>query len=330
MTGRLLIAGGYGVVGRRIASLLAPHYPGRVVIGGRRVDVARREAARIDFGTQARDLDVNSHDSVAAALDGMDVVVSCVDQLEPHLLLLCAQNGLAYTDITPHLAFRSDIENVDTQARQSGARILMGAGMAPGIANVMAAWLAHHVESVQAIETTVLLSIGDEYGAASTEFLTETLTRPFRLFDRGKYRTVWPFTEPTQVAFSAPIGTRTAYLFPSSDVVSYPNTLGVSSAIGRYALNPNWIGGMASALVRYRLVRFLRGGMRKRDGGLMASLKRLSAGTHVFGIILTARGTAGSVSLELTGRHQADATASSGAELRRALAHDRVQPAGVS
>jgi saccharopine dehydrogenase-like NADP-dependent oxidoreductase len=330
MTGDLLIVGGYGVVGRRIAAWLAPDFPGHVVIAGRRLDRAQSTCVQLGSGTRARRVDVDSRESVETALDGIEVVVSCVDQREPSLVQACARRGLGYTDITPHLVFRNDIETLDHEARQSGARLLLGAGLAPGIANMMAAWLVRHIGPAEGIHTTVLLSINDEYGPASTEFLLETMTRPFGILDAGNHRTVSPFTEPVQVDFPRPIGRRTAYLFPSSDVVSYPRTLGVTTAIGRYALNPNWVGLVASALVRYRVVPFLRSRLHAREGGALNWLKRLSTGSDIFGLIVTATAPTLTASLTVMGRHQADATAACAAEFCRALCNGHVQKAGVS
>ena len=329
MTGDLLIVGGYGVVGRRIAALLAPDFPGRVVIAGRKLDSAQSTCSAIGSGTRARRVDVDSRESVEAALDDVEVVVSCVDQREPYLVQACARRGLGYTDITPHLVFRTDIDTLDHQAHQSGARLLLGAGLAPGFANMMAAWLIRHVGPAQGIETTVLLSLDDEYGPASTEFLLETLTRPFDIVD-GNSRTVSPFSEPVPVVFPSPVGKRTAYLFPSSDVVSYPKTLGVRTAIGRYALNPNWLGPVVSALGRYELARFLRGRLRAREGGVLSWLKRLSTGSDAFGLIVTATSPTWTASLALTGRHQADATAVSAAEFGRRLCNREVHRTGVT
>ena len=140
---------------------------------------------------------------------------------------------------------------------------------------------------------------------------------------------VSPFTEPVSVVFSPPIGRRMAYLFPSSDVVSYPKTLGVTTAIGRYALNPNWLGAVASALVRYRLVRFLPNWLRARESGVLNWLKRRSKRSDVFGLIVTATTSNSTASLSLIGRHQADATATSAAEFGRFLCNDQVQRTGV-
>ena len=275
-------------------------------------------------------MDVDIRESVEAALDGVEVVVSCVDQREPFLVQACARRGLGYTDITPHLVFRNDIETLDHHARQSGARLLLGAGLAPGIANMMAAWLIRHVGPAEGIHTTVLLSIGDEYGAASTRFLLETMTRPFGILDAGTTRTVSPFTEPVPVVFPLPIGTRTAYLFPSSDVVSYPKTLGVTTAIGRYALCPNWLGPVVSSLVRYQLVRFLKDRLDARKGGAFNWLKRLSTGSDVFALNVTATTPTWTASLNLVGRHQADATAASAAAFVRFLSDEQAHRTGVT
>ena len=171
MNGDLLIVGGYGVVGRRVAALLAPDYPGRVVIAGRRLDRADSTCSEIGSGAKARRVDVDSRDSVETALDGIEVVLSCVDQREPYLVQACARNGLAYTDITPHLVFRSDIEALDHEARQSGARLLLGAGIAPGIANMMAAWIIRHIGAAEGIQTTVLLSLDEPAGTKVGELV---------------------------------------------------------------------------------------------------------------------------------------------------------------
>ena len=56
-TDQILIVGGYGVVGRRIAADLAPGYPDRVVLGGRTLTRAEELAAAIGHGLRARKID---------------------------------------------------------------------------------------------------------------------------------------------------------------------------------------------------------------------------------------------------------------------------------
>ena len=59
----ILIAGGYGVVGQRIAAELTPDYP--VIVAGRLLEQARATAAAIGHGVRGRELDVTVQASIA-------------------------------------------------------------------------------------------------------------------------------------------------------------------------------------------------------------------------------------------------------------------------
>lgn len=117
----ILVAGGYGVVGRRISAQLAPRFPGRVVIAGR--DQRRAEALchALGHGARARRIDVDDLASLAQALDGVGTVITCVAQRELHLLRASIARGLAYTDIAPRLAFWQGAEQMATDARRTGS-----------------------------------------------------------------------------------------------------------------------------------------------------------------------------------------------------------------
>jgi saccharopine dehydrogenase-like NADP-dependent oxidoreductase len=134
----ILVVGGYGVVGRRIARDLAPDYPDAVVIAGRHVDRAGLLALELGHGARARAVDVTQPRSVEEAFDGIATVVSCIDQPEPFLLHNAVERGLGYTDITPHLMTRRPTDAMRETARRSGARIVLGAGLAPGVSSVLA------------------------------------------------------------------------------------------------------------------------------------------------------------------------------------------------
>ena len=54
----ILISGGYGTVGRRVAADLAPDYPGRLVVAGRSAEKAAQLAIEVGHGVRGRRLDV--------------------------------------------------------------------------------------------------------------------------------------------------------------------------------------------------------------------------------------------------------------------------------
>lgn len=223
----ILIAGGYGVVGSRIAADLARHYPGRVVIAGRDLHRANAMAATIS-DARGRGLDVASPPSIEAALDDVAVVVNCVDDLHRRLLHAAIERGIQYTDITPHLVDLGgfdEYERILGAAKASGARILLGAGLVPGISSVMVRAVAEPLGGADSIQTALLLAAGDTSGPGSIAYLLRELSMSFQIQVDGGSRSVRVLSDPREVEFPPPIGRRRAYLFPFSDQVLYPITM---------------------------------------------------------------------------------------------------------
>jgi saccharopine dehydrogenase (NAD+, L-lysine forming) len=92
---KILIVGGYGVVGTRIAAQLAPEYPGCLVIGGRNPERADKLAKSIGQGVRGRKIDITAPATIASALDDIAVVISCIDQ-PSRTLLWAAIDGQAH------------------------------------------------------------------------------------------------------------------------------------------------------------------------------------------------------------------------------------------
>jgi saccharopine dehydrogenase (NAD+, L-lysine-forming) len=254
----ILITGGYGTVGRRVAVDLAPDYPGRVVVAGRSAEKAAQLAVELGHGVRGRRVDVGEPLSVEAALEGVGVVLSCIDQAEPHLLRAAIRRGLAYTDIAPHLMTRRPTEAMKAEAAQTGARIVLGAGLAPGISSMLALLGAERVGAVESVESNVLLSVGDTYGPASRAYLMEEIALLYAVRIECREVPTRAFAGSARVGFPSPLGERRAYLFPFSDQVFFPETLGARTALSHLVLEPPWLGTLLSALVRLRVTAVLR------------------------------------------------------------------------
>jgi saccharopine dehydrogenase (NAD+, L-lysine forming) len=224
----ILITGGYGTVGRRVAADLAPDYPGRVVVAGRSAEKAAQLAAELGHGVRRRRVDVGEPLSVEASLEGVGVVLSCIDQAEPHLLRAAIRRGLAYTDIAPHLITRRPTEAMKAEAAQTGARIVLGTGLTPGISSLLALLGADRLgsQTVESVESNVLLSVGDTYGPASRAYLMEEIALPYAVRIEGREVPTRAFAGSARVDFPPPLGERKAYPFPFSDQVFFPETLG--------------------------------------------------------------------------------------------------------
>lgn len=249
--GGILIAGGYGVVGQRIAAELAPDY--QVFVAGRHLEQAKATAAAIGHGVRGRAIDVTAEASIAAALEGIATVMSCIDQPRRSLLHAAIERGLRYTDITPHLVELgrgAAYEELGASARASGACIVLGTGIVPGISNVIVRTLADALGGADVIETSLVLSASDAAGPASFDYFLRELMLPFEVHVNGADRPARAFSDPRVIRFPAPFGPRSAYLFPFSDQVLYPRTIAAQTVLSRLAIEPAALGRLLAALVR--------------------------------------------------------------------------------
>ncbi|HET8679102.1 MAG TPA: saccharopine dehydrogenase NADP-binding domain-containing protein [bacterium] len=329
----ILIAGGYGTVGVKIAANLAQDYPGQVVIAGRNLEKATRVASELGHGVRARYIDVRERDSVDKAMDGIGTVMSCVAQPEtPHLLLASVSRGCAYTDIAPMALKRPAYPNtLKAEAVDTGARIILGTGMVPGISNIFARMGADRVGPVDSVASACLLSVGDEYGSDSKGFIAEEIVTAFETTINGEKVLVKPFTGPKRIEFPPPLGALTAYLFPFSDQIYYPVTLGARTAVSRLALLPQWVPGLLSALLPLAGSTLAKRRSRTsgRLGGLMDWLKRRYRDLDWWGVHVEVLGAGGIQKASVQGHGQARATALSASAFLRALIEDEVDRAGI-
>jgi saccharopine dehydrogenase (NAD+, L-lysine-forming) len=299
------VLGGYGVVGRRLVRSLCVRHPGRIVIAGRRLEVGLALAHELGHGVTALRVDVEDEKSVSDALKDTAVVVSCVEQRADIALKAALRRGLRYGDLAPKLALRGDPLELDAAAKRTGARLVMGIGISPGLSSVMARALCDRLGGPpDRIETALLYGMGDEFGGDSLGFILRSATRAFDVVVDGTRQSMVPFSGAQEVEFPAPFGRRTAYAYPFSDAVTFPRTLGARTAIARLAIDPGWLGRLASAAAHLRLLAALaprvRGSRRVRA---------LLAAHDGYALVVTAQRGGARVRMSLHGRRQAEATA---------------------
>jgi saccharopine dehydrogenase-like NADP-dependent oxidoreductase len=314
----ILIIGGYGEVGHRLALILGE----RVIVAGRNPDRAR--------GMRARRVDVDDRASIDEALEGIGVVVACVRQSEPHLLHAAVRKGIAYTSIAPPWIEPRALEPLHREAERSGARIILATGIEPGISSVLARIGADRIGDVDAIETALLLSVGDAYGADSMAFIFEELAQPYTILVHGRSESAYAFDRSWRVDFPEPIGRRRVYTMPFRDQLYYPTTLGAKTAVARLALDPPWLGGAIAMLTRMGARSAIgRGRARERLNGLTQGLRRHYAALDRFALVVEARSGGRIVRSTLVGRGQAQATAVGAAAIAEALHTREMDRPGV-
>ena len=153
---------------------------------------------------------------------------------------------------------RRPTEDMEAEATRTGARLVLETGLAPGISSLLARVGADCVGAVESVASNVLLSVGDTYGPASRAYLMEEIALSYTVRVEGREVTMRPFAGSARVDIPPRLGERTVYLFPFSDQVLFPETLGGRTAITRLVLEPPWLGTLLSELVRLRVTAILR------------------------------------------------------------------------
>jgi saccharopine dehydrogenase (NAD+, L-lysine forming) len=327
---KVLIVGGYGEVGRRISALLATDYAERLVIAGRNARMAARLAEELGGGTGWLALDANDTNMIGKALKDVGLVVNCIDAHEPHLARAVVAGGMAYLDITAHVPFWRKVLALDEQARRSGARLLLGSGLIPGIANVMARAGAERTGQAKSIHSTLLLSMGDDFGLAALDYMLSAAAQPFVVLEDGQEKRVRNFTSGKSVEFPPPLGLRNAYRFVLPGQIFYPQTLDVQTAGDRLVLDPSWVMSLCVALARLGLTGALSNAVvRKGFLRMFAAMGNAYASRDTYAIQVEVQGVGGKARLSLLGRSESDGTAIGAALMARSLLEDDVMQPGV-
>ncbi len=316
----ILIAGGYGAVGREVAARLAPAFPGEVRVAGRNRAAADACAARIGHGAQGVELDVDAQSALRVRRG--DVVVMCADPSEPTLARDALAAGAHYVDITADLDRLRALEALDSLARRNDATGVLSVGLAPGLTNLLAAQAARRVDRLRRLDLIVLLGAGDAHGSAAVQWTLDNLGAHFAATRGGLPHPVRAFAGRLAFQPGPTGGTLPAFRFPFPEQRTAGRTLAVPDVNGWLALEPAAAGYLAALLARTGAGRVLR-----RPGVRRLAVRTLSAGVlgpaRAGAVVLAhhAGPTPGVLQLSATGNGQNAVTALVAAAVVRALLH---------
>lgn len=165
MTKTILIVGGYGHVGTRIARRLISRGIGTVVIAGRNGDKARQAATRL--GCSARAIDLAHPTDWGATLADIDMVVVCIDQDEAAFAAFALSRGLDYIDVTASDTFFRKVEQLGDLAKGNHGCAILSVGFAPGLTNLMVKACVERLDHAQRATIGIMLGLGDDHGPAA-------------------------------------------------------------------------------------------------------------------------------------------------------------------
>lgn len=197
---RILVVGGYGAFGARIAERLARERDLDLVIAGRDENRAREGANALRRFAKARIghrvLDARKVTAAALAADGPagSVVIDASGpfQSSDYSLARAAIGARHhYIDLADQRPFVSGIATLDSEARRAGVLVVSGASSVPGLSSAVVEDLSAHFASMHAVDIGISPGNSFDPGVATTESVLSGIGRPLTIRIDGTARQVF-------------------------------------------------------------------------------------------------------------------------------------------
>ena len=225
---KALILGATGVVGRRVCAEVARATEfDSVTVAGRRGDILDRLVTT--YGSDrflARDVTAGDPDSVRTAMEGADVVLSAVGpayQWESDLVTAAIATGTDYVSLADDLSATEETVALDEGAKKTGATIVSGCGMSPGLTNLLIAFASEEIRPDE-VAIAIAASSADESGPATALHFLKMLDDPAPALSDGADEVVAGCSAPRLVYFPEPIGWVETFRTGHPEIATIPRT----------------------------------------------------------------------------------------------------------
>lgn len=192
---RVLIIGGYGTFGSRIATSLADARDLQVIVAGRSMEKARDFAARLVAANpvEAAALDINDGPREALAALVPDLVIHTSGPFQGQasdVAEACIAQGCHYVDLADGRDFVAGIRSLDRRAKERGVLVASGASTVPTLTSAIVERYSGAFERLETLDTGITATQRSKPGPATTAGVLSYVGRPFQTLIEGEMETV--------------------------------------------------------------------------------------------------------------------------------------------
>lgn len=262
---KVLIIGGTGVFGSRLAELL--HRDGHAVtLAGRSAEGAVMQAPLDAMARLRLDRDGDLTPVLAA---GVEVVVDASGPFQAMRASLddpwrvprfCIANGLHYLDLSDDADFTAGIGDLDRAARAAGCVVLSGVSSVPALSSAAVVGLREGMTDLELVDIAILPGNRAPRGRSVVEAIMQQAGTPLKVWRGGEWVEArnWSESRPIDLADDM---TRRGWMLRVPDTVLLPDWSGARSVVFRAGmelslLNLGLVG--LGLLRRLRIIRRIR------------------------------------------------------------------------
>lgn len=250
---KALVLGGVGMVGQAVVrSLIGQEEVEKVRIGDIVTDRGRlHEKLRSSEKLELLEVDVNDHQALLRAMEGVDVVVNCAGpffRTGPKVARAAIEAKVNYLDICDDYEVIDFLftPEIDEAAKRAGITVLTGMGSDPGTNNLIAKYYADRLDRVEEIALYWVISIADlgeraTWGAAWDHSLYMNLGEVPQYLD-GRVQLVEAGSGEEWVEFPEPLGRCQLHYVGHPQPVTMPRYIeGVKTVTIKGGFLPEWV-----------------------------------------------------------------------------------------
>ncbi len=254
MTNQVLILGGTGRIGSKVAADLLVHTQASVTIAGRNSTKGEQKSDNLGTRVKFVAIDLADHGALQDAISQADVVVHCAGPFHyrgAEVLKMCIQQGANYVDVSDHPSFTRKVLEYRAEAEAAGVTAIINTGIFPGISNSMVRQGVERLDEVEKIHLSYVVSGSGGAGVTVMRTTFLGLQRPFKAWIDGEWRSVKPYSDREVIEFPAPYGKVGAYWFDMPEAFTLPDTFPVKTVITKFATVPTFYNYLTWSVARW-------------------------------------------------------------------------------
>lgn len=258
MTGRILIIGGRGRIGKSVAADLIEHTSAEITISGRTSEL--EGVTQLEDRLQYLVLDLADQQSLKKAIKGdsliapVDLVIHCAGPFryrDGNVLKICLEEGVNYLDVSDDRNFTKNALAERPAAQTAGITAVINTGVFPGISNNMALLGVEQLDTAE--EVYLSYAVAGSGGAGVTAMRTTflTLQHSFEAWLGGKWQEVKPYTDCEIVQFPHPFGKLSVCWFDMPEAFTLVDSFPVKTITTKFGVFPNFYNHLTWMTARW-------------------------------------------------------------------------------
>lgn len=284
---QILILGGSGNTGEKIARLLLEYTDVNIILAARDEKKLKRTAERLNQSDRVRfiNIDAENIDSLIQAFSGMNMVVSAgsTAQFTENIVKACIQTRCDYLDIQYSSSKVKTLKSIRAEIESSGRCFISEAGFHPGLPAALVRYAQEQMEELESAITAGAIS-ADWSNITITEttkieFISELDDYEMLLLKNGKWISpgFWSMKDFPTIDFGEPAGKKMCAPMFFEELRDLPNQIPSLKNTGFYIAGFGWFADYIVMPVVLLMMKLFPNIMAKPMGNLFAWAWKISS-----------------------------------------------------